>query len=64
MKDLAIAIRNYNRDNYKDIINSIKKVGFKNVFIEWYNNDLLLQEDIRRSNSKPLRCKNGTTTSR
>lgn len=46
MKDLAIAIRNYNRDNYKDIINSIKKVGFKNVFIEWYDNDLLLQEDI------------------
>ncbi|MBQ7104299.1 MAG: sugar phosphate isomerase/epimerase [Bacilli bacterium] len=46
MKELAIAIRNYNRDNYKEIIDTIKDVGFKNVFIEWYNNDLKLQEDI------------------
>ena len=46
MKDLAIAIRNYNKNNYKDIINSIKRACFKNVFIEWYDNDLSLQEDI------------------
>lgn len=40
MRELAIAIRNYNSNNYKDIIDNIKKVGFKKVFIEWYNNDL------------------------
>lgn len=46
MNELLISIRNYNSDNYKDIINNIKKVGFKNVFVEWYNQDLKLQKDI------------------
>jgi sugar phosphate isomerase/epimerase len=46
MKELAIAIRNYNKDNYKEIIDNIKKAGFKNVFIEWYNNDKVLQNEI------------------
>lgn len=46
VKELAISIRNYNKDNYKQIINSIKEAGFKNVFIEWYNDDLILQEDV------------------
>lgn len=46
MKELVIAIRNYNKFNYREIINSIKKAGFKNVFIEWYNNDLELQQSI------------------
>ena len=46
MEELAIAIRNYNKDNYKQIVDNIKKAGFKNVFIEWYDNDLKLQEDI------------------
>ena len=46
MKELVVSIRNYNNYNYKEIINNIKKVGFQNVFIEWYNNDLSLQENI------------------
>lgn len=46
MKDLAIAIRNYNEDNYHEIIDSIKSAGFKNVFIEWYNDNIDLQERI------------------
>ena len=46
MDKLAIAIRNYSKDNYKEIIDSIKKSGFKNVFIEWYNDDIKLQNDI------------------
>ena len=46
MKELAISIRNYNKDNYIDVIKCIKKAGFKNVFIEWYNYDLELQENI------------------
>ena len=46
MKELAISIRNYNEDNYKEIIDSIVKVGFKNVFIEWYNDDFELQQNI------------------
>ncbi len=46
MKELAIAVRNYDKDNYKEIIDCIKKSGFKNVFIEWYNYDLELQENI------------------
>lgn len=46
MNRLAISIRNYNKDNYKNIINSIKNAGFQNVFIEWYNDDIKLQEDI------------------
>ena len=46
MRELAISIRNYNKDNYKQIINNIKKASFKNVFIEWYDDNLELQEDI------------------
>lgn len=46
MKELAISIRNYNEDNYKKIINSIKEAKFKNVFIEWYNDNLTLQENV------------------
>ena len=46
MSGLVISIRNYNRNNYKEIVNNIKKVGFKNVFIEWYNDDLELQQDV------------------
>lgn len=46
MKDLAISIRNYNENNYKRIIDAIKNAGFKNVFIEWYNDNLDLQKDI------------------
>ena len=45
-KELAIAIRNYNKDNYVQIIDSIKKTGFKNVFIEWYNENIQLQQNI------------------
>ena len=39
MKELVITIRNYNKFNYREIINSIKKAGFKNVFIQWYDED-------------------------
>lgn len=46
MKQLAIAIRKYTKDNYKEIINCIKQAGFKNVFIEWYNDDFDLQKNI------------------
>lgn len=46
MKDLAIAIRNYNNDNYSEIVDSIKNAGFKNVFVEWYDDDIILQEKI------------------
>lgn len=46
MEKLAISIRNYNEYNYKEIIDSIVKAGFKNIFIEWYNNDLKLQQSI------------------
>ena len=46
MSELAISIRNYDEDNYKQIINSIKEANFKNVCIEWYNDNLKLQEDI------------------
>lgn len=46
MKDLVIAIRNYNKRNYKTYIDAIRKAGFRNVFIEWYNKDLKLQQDI------------------
>lgn len=46
MYELVISIRNYNSNNYIDIIDNIKKVGFKKIFIEWYNNDLKLQQDI------------------
>ena len=46
MKELVMSVRNYNSTNYKIIINNIKKAGFKNVFIEWYNKDHKLQEAI------------------
>jgi len=46
MNDLAIAIRCYNEDNYQEIIESIKLAGFRNVFIEWYNYDYELQNNI------------------
>ena len=46
MRELAISVRRYNKDNYKHIIDSIKKANFKNVFIEWYDEDYKLQEDI------------------
>lgn len=46
MKELAISIRNYNKENYKQIIDSINKSNFKNVFIEWYDDNLTLQQDI------------------
>ena len=46
MLEQAISIRNYNSFNYKNIINSIKNAGFKNVFIEWYNDDLDLQQNV------------------
>ena len=46
MKELAISIRCYNKDNYINIIDNIKKVGFKNVFIEWYDTDIELQNNI------------------
>ncbi len=46
MNELAISIRNYTKDTYRDIINKIKLAGFKNVFIEWYNDDTVLQNNI------------------
>ena len=46
MEKLAISIRNYNKDNYIEIIDNIKRAGFKNVFIEWYNDDIILQQNI------------------
>lgn len=46
MENLVISIRNYNKNNYREIINNIKDAGFQNVFIEWYNNDLELQQNI------------------
>lgn len=46
MNELAISIRNYTKDNYKQVIDNIKKSGFKNVFIEWYNIDRNLQQNI------------------
>lgn len=41
-----MSIRNYDENNYREIIDNIKNAGFKNVFIEWYNNDLVLQQNI------------------
>ena len=36
----AVVVSNYNRnDDVKATIDAIKKAGFKNVFIEWYNKD-------------------------
>ena len=46
MEKLAISIRNYNKENFHEIIDAIENAGFKNVFIEWYNDDLELQQNI------------------
>lgn len=40
MKDLAVAISNDNeRISVFETIDAVKKAGFKNVFIQWYNKD-------------------------
>lgn len=46
MNQLAIAIRFYTKDTYMEIIDNIKRAGFKNVFIEWYDKDIELQNNI------------------
>lgn len=46
MEQLAVAIRCYTKDTYIEIIDNIKKSGFKNVFIEWYDDDIDLQNNI------------------
>ena len=54
MKELARSIRNYNEDNYKEIIDSIVKVGFKNVFIQWYDEDLQFSQQQQLDLCKKL----------
>ena len=38
MRELAVAIQNENKNvNAIETIHSIKKAGFKNVFVQWYD---------------------------
>ena len=38
MKDIAVVVSNDNKNaSIIDTIDAIKKAGFKNVFIQWYN---------------------------
>ena len=46
MEQLVIAIRFYTKDTYMEIVDNIKNAGFKNVFIEWYDKDKELQNNI------------------
>lgn len=40
MRDIAVVVSNDNAEvNIIETINAIKKAGFKNVFIQWYNKD-------------------------
>ncbi len=40
MRELAVVVSNDNENiNIKDTIDIIKKSGFKNVFVQWYNKD-------------------------
>lgn len=48
MDNIAVSIRNPKWDNYIETIDAIKEAGISNVFIQWYNNDLKLQECVLR----------------
>ena len=40
MRDIAVVVSNDNAEvNIIETIDAIKKAGFKNVFIQWYNKD-------------------------
>ena len=60
MKDLAVVISNDNKSvNPYETIDAIKEAGFKNVFIQWYDNDhkefLVSQEEqVRYAREKGL----------
>ena len=48
MRELAVVVNNKNKEiNPKDMIDTIYKVGFRNIFLQWYNDDSLkmLQEE-------------------
>ena len=46
MRELAIAIQNKNEDvNIKETIYAIQKVGFKNVFVQWYDADWQVRQE-------------------
>lgn len=54
MRELAVCVNNANKKvSVIDTINSIKKAGFKNVFIQWYDKDW----DISQQEQVDL-CKN------
>lgn len=46
MDNIAISIRQPKIDNYKEMIDAIVETNFKNVFIEWYNHDIKLQNEV------------------
>lgn len=53
----AVVISNYNKkSNVYETIDAIKKAGFKNVFIEWYNEDWEInqEEQLRYAREKGL----------
>ena len=40
MQDIAVVVSNNNKNvSIIETIDAIKKAGFKNVFIQWYNKD-------------------------
>lgn len=46
MREIAVAVKNANeRVSVVETINSIKNVGFKNVFVEWYDENLEFSQE-------------------
>lgn len=45
--DLAVVVSNDNDANVIDTINAIKNAGFKNVFIQWYDKDFTINQEIQ-----------------
>ena len=46
--ELAVVVSNYNKNvNVYETIDSIVKNGFKNVFIEWYNRDFEVPQEVQ-----------------
>ena len=46
MNNIAICVNNENKnENAKETIDAIKNAGFKNVFIQWYNEDFDLSQE-------------------
>ena len=56
-KDLAIVVSNDNKNvTINETIEAIDKAGFKNVFVQWYDNDLQIsqEEQVKICKSKGL----------